>query len=181
MRQHINEFETVLFSNNFADPDDGYRAYADVDSFIDWFLVNEIAKNVDAQWYSSIFLHWIPGEKIRMAPVGPLIWASATSITLMPRIPRAGGFVGIPGSIGCLRIPTSRSGSKSATQISTLCVPRSKPTSAHGRSICACLKQRMTQYGKRSAPMCGQTPLFKTPMKRKLSIWLSGWTLGWSG
>ena len=40
-----------------------------MDSFIDWFLVNEIAKNVDAQWYSSIFFHWIPGEKIRMGPI----------------------------------------------------------------------------------------------------------------
>ena len=26
-------------------------------------------KNVDAQWYSSIFLHWVPGEKIRMGPI----------------------------------------------------------------------------------------------------------------
>ena len=69
VRQHINQFETVLFSNAFADPTNGYRAYADVDSFIDWFLVNEIAKNVDAQWYSSIFLRWIPGEKIRMGPI----------------------------------------------------------------------------------------------------------------
>ncbi|MDA8814953.1 CotH kinase family protein, partial [Luminiphilus sp.] len=32
-------------------------------------LINEIAKNVDAQWYSSIFLHWIPGEKIKMGPI----------------------------------------------------------------------------------------------------------------
>ena len=181
VRQHINDFETVLFSNAFADPTNGYRAYADVDSFIDCFLVNEIAKNVDAQWYSSIFLHWIPGEKIRMAPVGTLIWASATSITLMPRIPRAGGFVGIPGSIGCLRIPTSRNGSKNATQISTPSAPRSKPTSMHGQDMRACLRQKMTQSGKRSAPICGQTPLFTTPMKRKLSIWLSGWTLGWIG
>jgi len=69
VRQHINEFETVLFSSEFADPTNGYRAYADVDSFIDWFLVNEIAKNVDAKWYSSIFFHWIPGEKIRMGPI----------------------------------------------------------------------------------------------------------------
>ena len=66
---HLNEFETVLFSENFADSTSGYRAYADVDSFIDWFLVNEIAKNVDAQWYSSIFLYWIPGDKIYMGPI----------------------------------------------------------------------------------------------------------------
>ena len=69
VRDHLNEFETVLFSDNFDDPVSGFRAYADEDSFIDWFLVNEIAKNVDAQWYSSIFLHWIPGEKIHMGPI----------------------------------------------------------------------------------------------------------------
>jgi hypothetical protein len=69
VQQHINQFESVLFSDDFDDPNTGYAAYADVDSFIDWFLVNEIAKNVDAQWYSSIFLHWIPGEKIRMGPL----------------------------------------------------------------------------------------------------------------
>ena len=73
VRQHINEFETVLFSNEFADPADGYCAYADVDGFIDWFFVNEIAKNAEAQWYSSIFLHWIPGEKIRLGPFGTSI------------------------------------------------------------------------------------------------------------
>ena len=32
-------------------------------------LINEIAKNVDAQWYSSIFLHWVPGGKISMGPI----------------------------------------------------------------------------------------------------------------
>jgi hypothetical protein len=69
VRTHINQFESILFGDNFADPVAGYRAYADVDSFIDWFLVNEIAKNVDAQWYSSIFFHWIPGEKIQMGPI----------------------------------------------------------------------------------------------------------------
>ena len=55
IRQHINDFEDVLLGESFKDPVNGYAAYIDVDSFVDWFLVNEIAKNVDAQWYSSIF------------------------------------------------------------------------------------------------------------------------------
>jgi len=66
---HINEFETVLFGANFADPVTGYAAYIDADSFVDWFLINEIAKNVDAMWYSSIFLHYIPGQNIKMGPI----------------------------------------------------------------------------------------------------------------
>lgn len=69
VKLHVNKFETVLFSDNFMDPVTGYTAYADVDSFVDWFLVNEIAKNVDAKYFSSIFFHWIPGEKIRMGPI----------------------------------------------------------------------------------------------------------------
>ena len=69
IRQHINDFEDVLLGESFKDPVNGYAAYIDVDSFVDWFLVNEIAKNVDAQWYSSIFLHYVPGDKIYMGPI----------------------------------------------------------------------------------------------------------------
>ena len=67
--RHINEFERVLFSDDFSNSESGYVSYVDVDSFVDWFLINEIAKNVDAQWYSSIFLHWVPGDKIKMGPI----------------------------------------------------------------------------------------------------------------
>lgn len=66
---YIAEFEDVLYGNNFNDPVEGYHKYIDVDSFIDWFLINEIAKNVDARNYSSIYLNYIPGEKIKMGPL----------------------------------------------------------------------------------------------------------------
>ena len=65
----INEFESVLYSNNFNSPGSGYESYIDVDSLIDWFLINEIAKTVDARWYSSIYFSYIPGEKIKMGPI----------------------------------------------------------------------------------------------------------------
>ena len=32
-------------------------------------MVNEIAKSVDARWYSSIYFTYIPGEKIKMGPI----------------------------------------------------------------------------------------------------------------
>jgi spore coat protein CotH len=69
IRDHINDFENVLFSDNFADPINGYASYIDINSFIDWFLINEIAKNVDARNWSSIFFTYIPGEKIKMGPL----------------------------------------------------------------------------------------------------------------
>jgi beta-glucanase (GH16 family) len=67
--EHINNFENVLFGDNFADPVNGYANFIDVNSFIDWFLINEIAKNVDAMSFSSIYFTHIPGEKIKMGPL----------------------------------------------------------------------------------------------------------------
>ena len=69
IENYINEFESVLYSNNFNSPGSGYESYIDVDSLIDWFLINEIAKTVDARWYSSIYFSYIPGEKIKMGPI----------------------------------------------------------------------------------------------------------------
>ena len=67
--EHINEFETTLFSSNFADPNNGYAKYIDLDSFIDWYLISEITKNVDSKSFSSIYFTVIPGEKIKMGPL----------------------------------------------------------------------------------------------------------------
>jgi len=69
----INEFENVLFSNAFAEPINGYAKYIDVESFIDWFLISEIAKNVDSKSYSSIYFNVIldaeSNGKIKMGPL----------------------------------------------------------------------------------------------------------------
>lgn len=65
----INEFESVLMSDQFINPTTGYRSYIDMDSFIDWYLISEITKNVDSRNYSSIYLNVIPGEKIKMGPL----------------------------------------------------------------------------------------------------------------
>ena len=45
-----------MFGDNFEDPEEGYRSYIDLDSFIDWYLINEIGKSVDAYGYGSVFL-----------------------------------------------------------------------------------------------------------------------------
>jgi spore coat protein CotH len=65
----LNEFENVLFSNQFNDHSEGYAKYIDVDSFIDWYLISEITKNQDSKDFSSIFLNVIPGGKIKMGPL----------------------------------------------------------------------------------------------------------------
>ena len=70
---YVNQFESILFSQSFRDPVSGYESFIDVDSLIDWFIINEIAKTVDARWYSSIYFTLIPGEKIKSDRYGILI------------------------------------------------------------------------------------------------------------
>jgi Spore coat assembly protein len=44
--------------------------YIDVDAFVDWYLVNEITKNNDAVFYSSVYLYFDPvKEKFCMGPI----------------------------------------------------------------------------------------------------------------
>ena len=43
----VGEFEDALWSNDFEDPILGYRPFINTRSFIDYFIVNEFARNVD--------------------------------------------------------------------------------------------------------------------------------------
>lgn len=66
----ILNFENILFSDYFKDEKKGYRAYIDVDSFVDWYLVNEYTKNHDARFQASCFFTWNEKEnKFHMGPV----------------------------------------------------------------------------------------------------------------
>jgi hypothetical protein len=69
IKDYINNFEAALFGVDFKDAQVGYQAYIDVPSFIDWYLIQEIGKSVDAQWYSSIYFNYVPGDKIKMGPL----------------------------------------------------------------------------------------------------------------
>jgi hypothetical protein len=69
IKDHVDNFESALFGEDFKDPESGYRPYIDLDSFIDYYIVNEISKNQDAASFSSIYFSYVPGEKIKMGPV----------------------------------------------------------------------------------------------------------------
>jgi hypothetical protein len=66
---YIADFETALYGDNFKDAEAGYAKYIDVDSFVDWYLIHEITKSVDAQGFSSIYMNIIPGEKLKMGAI----------------------------------------------------------------------------------------------------------------
>ena len=53
IKNYIEITENTLLGNNFTNPIEGYSKYIDVDSFVDWYLINEITKNNDAIFFSS--------------------------------------------------------------------------------------------------------------------------------
>lgn len=65
----VSEAEGVLFSSNFADETYGWRYYMDENSFVDWYLINEIAKNQSGAFNSSCIMSYRRGGKLKMGPV----------------------------------------------------------------------------------------------------------------
>lgn len=55
IRDHMQEFEEAMVSGNYRDPDQGYRAYLDIPSFIDMMILNEFTKDVDGFRLSHYF------------------------------------------------------------------------------------------------------------------------------
>ena len=47
---YICNFEDVLFSAQFTDPEEGYRAWIDEKSLIDWYIACELVGNSDSFW-----------------------------------------------------------------------------------------------------------------------------------
>jgi len=65
---YIADFEDALAADTFTDVDTGYASYIDVDSFIDFFILNEISNNVDG-YRISTYMHKDKNEKLRMGPI----------------------------------------------------------------------------------------------------------------
>jgi len=68
IQKYMYDFETALVSENFSSEEDGYQKYIDLDSFIDFFILNEVSKNPDG-FRLSTFMHKDKGEKLKMGPI----------------------------------------------------------------------------------------------------------------
>ena len=68
-KNFVTAADAALFASNFTDPVNGWQKYMDMDSFVDWFLINEIAKNNDAAFFSSCYMHLERGGKLKMGPL----------------------------------------------------------------------------------------------------------------
>lgn len=79
VRRHVQAFEKALYGKGFTDPRRGYRPYVDLGSFIDWYLVEELFRNQDSNFFSSVHVSWTPGGKLEMGPVWDFDLSAGTS------------------------------------------------------------------------------------------------------
>ncbi|MGB4849468.1 MAG: CotH kinase family protein [Saprospiraceae bacterium] len=74
---YVDSLETALYSSDFTDPDIGYRKYLDEKSFINYFLLNELARNNDG-FKKSVFFYKdrnSNGGKLKAGPIWDFDWA----------------------------------------------------------------------------------------------------------
>ncbi len=55
IKQTVDDFESTLAGPNFQDPSFGVRKHADLNSFIDFLIMNELSRNIDGYRLSSYF------------------------------------------------------------------------------------------------------------------------------
>lgn len=76
----VDTLETALYSSTFADTVIGYRKYLHEKSFLDYFIVNEVARNADGFKKSVYFFKdkASKGGKLHAGPVWDFDWAWKT-------------------------------------------------------------------------------------------------------
>jgi hypothetical protein len=81
IQAYVDSFETALAGPNFADTAIGYAHYIDVNSFVDYFLLNELSRNVDGYRLSTYLYKdkFSKGGKLTIGPVWDydIAWANA--------------------------------------------------------------------------------------------------------
>lgn len=71
IQDYMDDFEAALSGDDFADPLLGYRQYIDINSVIDFLLLNELGRNPDAYRISTYFHkeHDDDGGLLKMGPI----------------------------------------------------------------------------------------------------------------
>lgn len=86
--QYIHDFETALLKDDFSKGERSYAEYVGLESFVDYFIINELCRNVDA-YRISTFLQKDRNGKLEMGPV----WDMNIGFDQGDRIPMNWGVV----------------------------------------------------------------------------------------
>jgi hypothetical protein len=68
IKGHFQKMEDALYADNFTDPVNGYRKYFDVNSYVDFYIVNEVIGNPDA-FRSTYLFKKRNDDKIYTGPI----------------------------------------------------------------------------------------------------------------
>jgi len=68
VKDWLNDFEGVLYGSDFKNKDTGYNQYINTGSFVDFHILNTLAKNIDGLRLST-FMHKQKGKKLKMGPI----------------------------------------------------------------------------------------------------------------
>lgn len=66
---YLSRTGNAIYDDAFAVDKNGYKSLIDIKSFVDWYLINEIAKNNDAIMYTSCYMNCSVDGKLFMGPV----------------------------------------------------------------------------------------------------------------
>lgn len=55
IRDYFNLMESAVFASNYTDPQDGYRKYLDIESFLKHFIIGEFSGNMDTYWSTYMY------------------------------------------------------------------------------------------------------------------------------
>ncbi len=75
IRHFVAQAAQALYGEDFADPDKGYAAWLDVDSFVDYWLVFEIMGNYELGNPGSVFMHKRADGKLQAGPCWDFDWS----------------------------------------------------------------------------------------------------------
>jgi spore coat protein CotH len=65
---YVDQFETALLTDDFESADRTYTDFIDTETFVDYFILNELFRNVDA-YRLSTYLHKDRDGKLAMGPI----------------------------------------------------------------------------------------------------------------
>lgn len=66
---YLDATDTAMYSDAFADPETGYAAWIDVDSLVDYYLAQELVRNVDGDLRLSTYVYKPRGGKLTFGPL----------------------------------------------------------------------------------------------------------------
>lgn len=71
IQQYMHDFESALLTDDFSTEARTYTDYIDLDSFVDFFIINEVCRNVDG-YRLSTYMYKDRGAKLQMGPIWDL-------------------------------------------------------------------------------------------------------------